>query len=97
LNNERIKLRNEINRIFRHQIILPISECLGDKGRLHQLYLANNNISHTSRSAVIRSADHVIYCFKEREDAFRFCHHFGGRKLNRIETDGQLWFHFYDR
>jgi hypothetical protein len=96
LNHERIKSREELNRIFRHQIKLPLSQCLGEKGKLHQLYLANNNMSQSSRSAVIRSAKYVIYCFKEREDAFRFCHHFGGRKLNRIETDGQLWFRFHD-
>jgi len=95
LNNDTITSRAELNRLFRHQIILPLSECLGEKGKLHRLYLANNNLSDSSRSAVIRSAEHVIYCFKEREDAFRFCHHFGGRKLNRIEADGQLCFRFY--
>ena len=86
--------RTEINRIFPHQIMLPISSCLGQNGRLHQLYLTNNNRSQISRSAVIRDTENVVYCFKEREDALQFFHHFGGVKINQVEMDGQLCFRF---
>jgi hypothetical protein len=97
MRSQRLQTRIEINRTFPHQIILPLSECLGQKAKLHRLYLTNNNLSATSRSAIIKSTEHVIYCFKERGDAYRFCHHFGGRKLAQREMAGQLWFRFDDK
>ena len=86
--------RQQISDTFPHQLSLPRDQCSGRKAELHKLYLANNNTGLSHRSAVIYTADNVLYCFKHREDAVRFRWHFGGRVLDRHEMHGQLWFDF---
>jgi hypothetical protein len=84
------RTRAQINRDFRHQIILPASEYTGDKAKLHKLYCANLNFGADHGSVIINALSYVIYCFANRQDANRFRKNFGGKKLNRHQQSGRM-------
>lgn len=84
------RTRAQINRDFRHQIILPASEYTGDKAKLHKLYCANLNFGADHGSVIINALSYVIYCFSNRQDANRFRKNFGGKKLNRHQQSGRM-------